>query len=275
MPSIKNRSSNQVTLLVFKDNHAARSFHISLSWISRLGLLAGILVALTVVSVLFASKAYIALRHNNSSHVENLEHELADLKIAYAALENKKDQAPVISPTSVASPKVAVNTLPLSNSSIEFPLSTLPSATVQHPVPASVPISIDSPNLKWEGKTLRLRFNIHYALDDGGTQQGSIVILARSSRSILAYPPGALNDAPTGSLISPDNGESFSVSRFREVKADFGPVSSTDSIKQVEIFLFNNEDQILVHKILQPEAKKAAPKSPKPAQPESTGDSDE
>ncbi|MGZ3708165.1 MAG: hypothetical protein ACXWPM_04980 [Bdellovibrionota bacterium] len=65
------------------------------------------------------------------------------------------------------------------------------------------------------------------------------------------------------SLIAPDKGEFFSVSRYREVKADFGPVRSQDSLKDVEILIIASNGQILIDQKLQPQ--KGAARAATPA----------
>jgi len=63
-----------------------------------------------------------------------------------------------------------------------------------------------------------------------------------------------LNPSDSSSLIAPDKGEYFSVSRMREVKAEFGPMKSSSELKTVEVFLFSGQGGLLIHQTLTPSA---------------------
>ena len=53
-------------------------------------------------------------------------------------------------------------------------------------------------------------------------------------------------------LIDPNKGEYFSVSRFRETKADFGPLPSKEWVKEVEVLVLSSSGQILIHRNIIP-----------------------
>jgi hypothetical protein len=111
-----------------------------------------------------------------------------------------------------------------------------------------------APRVTWRGKTLRVDFNLQYTHANKGSQQGKILILARGPETLLAYPDSAFAPVGSPSLVLPDHGEYFSVSRFREVNAEFGPLRSTNVIQEVEILLFNKEGKLIVYQRVKPAA---------------------
>ncbi len=232
--------SDKITVLVFKDNFAARTFQIPLAWISRFGVLATIVFSFAFMSVVFAVKYYLLASKVDLSHIQDLEQEIADLKSAPKPIEAKTNEA--------VSLKVETSPSPTQSS---FLFTMFPSSvTSLPPNQKALPFTIQKPKTVWQEDTLKVRFALEYLKNDQGSQQGRILILARGPEIVMAYPPGILNRAGAPNLISPEEGESFSVSRFREVKADFGPVTSKDAIQDVEIFIMNKDNQILIYQKL-------------------------
>jgi hypothetical protein len=81
----------------------------------------------------------------------------------------------------------------------------------------------------------------------------------------MAYPTDVFNVADSPALIVPDKGEYFSVSRIREVKADFGPARTNRDFTSVEVFLLSTDQKLLVHQFLKaPEQPVAPVKAAKP-----------
>lgn len=269
MPLESPPVSNDVTVLVFKDNHASKSFKIPLQWISRLGALLGLLAFGSLVCAYLAAKYYRTSRATSVTHVRELEQELVDLR----GKVNATAPVPIPTVTVTAAPLAQVPALPSSassSSSVTTPLffSAMP-AKVQAPPKdlATVPIALVTPKITWEGKTLSVNFALQYIRDDKGSQQGRIILLARGPETLLAYPDGALNRPTADSLVAPDQGEYFSVSRFREVHAEFGPLKSADAIQDIEAIILSQAGQVLIHQVLSPTASaKALVKPPiKPA----------
>src|SRR6185295_18743666 len=107
--------------------------------------------------------------------------------------------------------------------------------------------------------------------NSGGNQQGRIVILARGPATVVAYPEQAFNPGSSPALIAPERGEYFSVSRYRETRAEFTGFANTDVLKEVEILIFGSPAgasdesgfELLIHQRVPIEA---APKiAPRPA----------
>lgn len=103
---------------------------------------------------------------------------------------------------------------------------------------------------RWQGPILQVTFALQYIQDDGANQTGRIVVLARGPSTTAAHPAAALN-ASGGALIQPERGEFFSVSRYRAGRADFGPVTSRDQIRTIDIFVFSKDQELLLRKTLQ------------------------
>jgi hypothetical protein len=235
-----------VTVLVFKDNYAARTFNLSLNWINRLGILLGIFLALTLVSGFLAIKYYrISLLSTPTRDLE-----LDQLDKNSTSLPALPSVSKVITPAvpipSIEPATQKVTPPPLVQAIYQFSgFSDTHLGTI--PAPADLSFSVKNPRLEWKEGTLLVQFALQYIKSDQESQQGRIVILARGPDSILAYPHGILSLPGKTPLVSPDKGEFFSVSRYREVKATFGPLMSRENISSVEIFIFNTDGKILVY----------------------------
>lgn len=269
--------NDDLTVLVFKDNSVARTFKVPLGWISRLGLIVGIVTAVAVLGIFLSTRFYFLARQasksGDPSYVQALESENSDLKTnlkqaqtATAVQTTAVGPAPAPAPTvtvtvtatpaAVAPPPAAEPAQPLVMSMAAGPgFTALPSNII--PAFTDSPISIYEPKVKWAGRsssaTLKVQFFIQYTREDKGNQQGRIILLARGPQTVVSYPPGVLNGPDNSSLIAPDNGEYFSVSHVREVKTDFGPFKSSKEITSVEVFLVSADQKLLVHQILKPE----------------------
>lgn len=251
----------KVTLLVFKDNDAARTFHVPLKWVSHFGIALSLLLAFAFGGTYFGIKYYRIAARSNPLHVQELEQEIGDLKANLKNLELKTfepvaqnvDETSHSGPNTTPTPSAssggthASQTASVSTALSIFPTSTLTSLG-QFPDPQTIAISIQPIQTKWIGNKLTVQFALQYNRGDHGNQEGRILILARGPDSLLSYPSGTLNHAGTDHLISPSNGEFFSVSRFREVKAEFGPVKDPKLIEEVEVYLFGGKEDPLAYR---------------------------
>ncbi len=109
---------------------------------------------------------------------------------------------------------------------------------------------------------LKVQFGVQYT-DPTGSQQGRIIILARGPSMILSHPKKAFTATGSKSLINPNQGEYFSVSRFRETYASFGPIISRDMIENVEIIILGQNGQLLIHQMLTPSLRSEPKVEPK------------
>ncbi|MGZ6371744.1 MAG: hypothetical protein ACXWPM_13385, partial [Bdellovibrionota bacterium] len=123
--------SDQVTVLVFKDNYASRTFQFSLSWISRLGLLMGLLTAVTFLSVFFALKYFRIAHKADPTHVQDVEQELADLRTSYKAMETKATDA------EAAAAKAQSAATTAAANAATGPAAALPLAQIVPPIPTT------------------------------------------------------------------------------------------------------------------------------------------
>jgi len=258
---MKNPPSDQLTLLVFKDNRSPRTFQVSLRWLSRVGFLSvGCLIFTLFVSFLairFYRQAQM-IQFADPEHLRALESQLAILKAQPTPTATNVDsQAPPPPVTSAAG----------SPASILF--QALPaSATV-----SSAPPTLKMQNLRsrWNKHKLIVSFNLEYIGPEGGNQAGRIVILARGSSTLQSYPEGIFNTSDESVLINVDKGEYFSVSRFRETSAQFGPFTSQSAIQDLEILIFGQNQSLLVDQKIKAGTKTAG-EAPGVTQPEATPD---
>lgn len=233
--------ADDIHFLVFKDNLSPRTFRVSLGWISRLGLVFSIILSVTFLASGLAIRNYYLAKTANPIKVQDLEREIGELKNANKSLETKLAAPPQQSAQQAAQPPAQTA------GSIEAPpqgVSTLFKSATQLPAD-SVPIQMVQTTATWKNKTLNVHFNIQYTKGDGGNQQGHILILARGPNTLLAYPEGVMNNSNETSLFNPDAGEYFSVSRFRETTAEFGPVDKPSMITEVNAILFDLKGNIL------------------------------
>jgi hypothetical protein len=248
MAKTHDSNSDKLNVLVFKDNYSSRSFQIPLTWISRLGLYVFGLALVTAASSFFAIKSHLALRSTNPERVRDLEHQLSELQ---AKLSSSPAQAIANAP-SIPQPGASAGPITIAGTK----------HVAQVPQPASsLPFTIQQLSTFWRGNALRVRFAIQYTKGDGGNQQGHIVIFARGPNMTLTYPEHVLAKVDSPALIRPEEGEYFSVSRYREVNADFPPVVNRGTLTEAEIMLFDNNNQLLILERIpiKNEARTAAP----------------
>lgn len=261
---MRNPPKDLLTVLLFKDNHAPRTFRVPISWVLRFGLSLVAAISVFIFSLVLAVKFFTASRNvpqgsgEGAERILTLERELGQAReqlqaqqqaLASATQASVAAQVPAPVPTVyvTVTPSLSVQQLP--GSGVAAPggsallFGALPAETVRA---ARVPVSLTAPELTWSSNRIKIRFSISYSDTDNGRQQGRIVILARGPDSLLAYPAGALNGVDQPALVAPNRGEYFSVSRFREVEADFGPFKSRQALAQVQILLFSENGQLLL-----------------------------
>jgi hypothetical protein len=287
-------AKEDVTVVVFKDNFAARSFKVPLGWVSRLGAGVGLLLLSTALVSLVAVKYYRIAHQGDPARIGSLEEEIHELQTTNETLQAKAKAA--LDAAAAAVKNVAVQPQPTAAPVAVQPVTpppTIPTAKAQAvPItagnvllfrdlplgvlaptdPAAIPISVVTPKVTWKGKNLGVRFAIQYSGQSGGNQQGRIVVIARGPSSMLSYPDTVFNLGSSATLIAPEQGEYFSVSRYRETHAEFTGITNPASLKEVEILIFGSPAgvsdesgfELLIHQRVPIEAAPKVLPRPKP-----------
>jgi hypothetical protein len=258
MPPERQESNANVTVLVLKDNLVSRSFELPVAWFTRLGWMLGGAIGLTVLSLGIATYWGVRYHWTESERVRELELQNETIKNRLAQLDPTAFQdATSLTPTQptvsapAPVPSQAAATVVAANAPVPLPTVAL-AAPAQPAAPTSAAqassglnFRLNSPQLSWRGRTLQVRSAIQYIADDGGNQQGRIVILARGPDTLMAYPKGVLDTNQAKSLINPLRGEFFSVSRMRPIQADFGPLDADDTFTEVTVMILSQAGKLL------------------------------
>ncbi len=249
----QSQQVDRVTVLVFKDHLAARVFHIPVRWIPQLGIMAGSLILFSIVTSVLALRYY----HLASSTeplvspvgpplVTSISSNLGRSSPTAGALTDQNEsQTPQPNLPNESDLKSGAQANPLFGTlftalSADDPTAPIPSA-------ADLPIAIKNPRFSWQNDSLQFRFALQYTKTDRGSQQGKIIVLARGPSMLLTYPAGAFNSAGQTPLIDFQKGEFFSVSRYREGSATFGPLLSKDSLQELEVLILSKSGSLLLH----------------------------
>lgn len=200
-----------------------------------------VVIGLTLASLLLFLRGYqkslSAPGADARSHAEDLEKQLGELKTSYEALQARAQSG---APTNTS------GTTSVTQASGGY-FTAIPQSSLRSNLPPReiLPFRMESFKVLWKGNTLQFSSAIEYIKDDGGNQQGTFVILARGGQNIYSYPDGTFNSTNSDTLIKPELGEYFSVSRYREVKANFGPVEKHDDIQSIEVLVFDVSKQLI------------------------------
>jgi hypothetical protein len=287
---------DRLTVLVFKDNNVARTFRVPLRWITQFSWILIAFLILSTAGVGFGVYGYVhrltpitisrpSFGSGDSGRVAELEKKIQELEAkkmtAPSAADSKSTAEPEqVAPGPVFPQEPTVGTL--TDLSLKLPLfKALPDAVKTAPAdPGTLPVEITEQRVRWEGNQLKIHFALLYKNPGQGTQQGRIILLARGPSMLMAYPKRSLYSADHEVLLDTNQGEYFSVGRFREVKASFGPVSDHSELTEVEAIIIGQDGQLLFHRRFAPgqtTAQKLAPKpvAAKPAPKEKDEDEDE
>lgn len=92
---------------------------------------------------------------------------------------------------------------------------------------------------------MTLSFELHNSEPGSSVQKGYIVVLARGRNTLKAY-PDVFN--PKGAyLLDFERGESFQVSRFRVVNAQFDAADTKDPVTHFQIMIFKRTGELLLN----------------------------
>jgi len=246
-----------LTVVVFRDRLSARSFQVSLNWLTRLGWSAFVFVLVLSLVTLVALRFYVRSRSLDAEI-----YQLRQNSIAESTRETPRSIPPVA--TTSGSAGVAVQDGSLLFRDLSPQIHFRESSRIQ----------VDEVSLRYQGAFLNLRFNLRYTLNDGGRQQGHFLILARGPETLMSYPDGTLNLASDRYLIAPDRGEYFSVGKFREVEASLPAPRKKSTFKEVQVLIFDEENQLIrLHRIAVQNEGSVLRAPPPPAAPSEQSDS--
>jgi hypothetical protein len=265
MAKAKN-SDKILTVQVHHENLNPRTFRVPLRWIRQASSLAWLLLAISVVSSVFAVREFFSERSARPELVSELENEVQELKIA---LEKKADSTNT--PLQVVKPianTASNNTSPSTVPGDAKASDTKPAPAAGEPVEAkdgiwsglaenvvlppagTIPtVKLDDARVEWQGKYVNFTVNVMYRDPGKGSQQGHIVALGRANDRLFAHPEGVLNTQAASFLVDPNRGEYFSVARFRVLKAHFGPFDSTKQLAEIQVYLFDLNNKLILNQV--------------------------
>ncbi|MGE0615425.1 MAG: hypothetical protein AB7P04_07275 [Bacteriovoracia bacterium] len=253
------KKQGNLTLLIFKDDLVARTFSIPMRWFTQLGMSVGAIAAVILVLLFFSVKYYRISLKSDPSRILDLERELTDLRQSYATLQDQLAKRPKAAEQGPGLPESTDTVARTETPTTQIP--SVPSGVTATPVasasPAAsspdgaseIPIQLGGFETSWVGTHLIVRFHISYINKDGGNQQGRIGVLLKNDRIAMAYPRAVLKNAETQAL-APERGEFFSVSRYREVRAEFESVPAGQSFKEIQVLIFDKGGEVLIEKQL-------------------------
>ncbi|MBL7715058.1 MAG: hypothetical protein JNL01_06280 [Bdellovibrionales bacterium] len=267
--------SNQVTVVVMKDHLAARTFQIPLAWVGRLGLILGVLIATTVVSLGVAVRNYWIARKSDPLRLMELESEIQDLQNKINLLQTSGGQvvktvteAPAAQATAQATSAAAATEAPTATA-VPTPAESVKSDAlfggdlVISPDPKiSMPFRIESARAQWKGTKLETVFHFIYTKTDGQSQKGRFLILARGPKKIAAFPENAIQVSGQSVQLRAGEGEYFSVGKFREAVAEFDRLGDVTDITTVEVLIYDRNQKLLQQFRLTPTVSNAQGKRP-------------
>lgn len=230
---------------------------------TQFGLLLGALVVISASSLYFAVRYYREARRGDPGRVYELETELAELKSAYSELKSQAPASaplaetkvePVVSAPTVAAPPVAAPVASTLPATVEAtPVATdwlsklLPTLM---PSPDSVAIRLQNMKTWVSNGQIRVRGAFQYTRTDNGAQTGRFLIVAKGQGETIWVHPKAAWNPPSDTTIAASRGESFSVGRFREIRADFGTVAYKKAVEEVRIMVFDRDGRQLIAQVI-------------------------
>lgn len=225
----KKASNSDLGVLVFSEDLPSRTLKLPKKWFPVLGYLffcSAVIALTTTATSVFYFRKYRALKQGAPTHL--------------APQTESKPSTP---------PPPAKEEAPFKNDEPLAPaINSADFAYFGKKAVAAPKINITAPKLEWNGQSLDVKFQIQYIATDGLNQNGRIVLVARGNGIILTYPKTVITKPGVDSPLTINQGETFSVGRFRQVQASLGPITQRDSIYSLEVFIFDREGNLLVGK---------------------------
>lgn len=216
-------------LVVYKTNQAPRTFRFTSWMIYRTFILISVCTLITIICLALATRFYLKSRSQAlpvqeatltpdlKDQIETLEARLknqADIQKMPKEMDSKNPTlalfAPIISDQTLKQQKVALKNFKISQNQ----------------------------------KTISLTFELHNQQEPSGAQKGYIVVLAKGSDELKAYPKIFNIAGPY--LLDFEKGETFNVQRFRSVNASF-TIDSNVVIKNFQVLIFERNGDLLIN----------------------------
>ncbi len=180
------------------------------------------------------------------THVKQLERDLSEMEIAYHALKGKSGLVDENKDIARDGDKATNGRSEGSELVGPLPYRFLPSQVENLPAGIDPRIRLPKISVTYRKNAIYVDSAIEYVANDQGNQRGRILILARGPSHLMGYPRGILSQDNPAHILQVNKGESFSVSRYRAIKAEFKPIAHSKIIDSVQILLFNTRDQLLL-----------------------------
>jgi hypothetical protein len=236
MPPVKK--SETIFVTIFHELTEPRSFEIKLGFIRRLCLTAAAITLGFLLSTSWLMKNVWTSSRRNPAFEQNQSLAPVNLEPPLQPHLSSPEALPTLHPEPVA-----------------LQTAKLTEPTHLQPITQSAQVwYVSLVNFETMAQPEKGIFHVHFAIEVDKEKpnqhySGRIVVLVHGQGSIFSYPPEALNPSAL-SLFQISQGEAFSVSRFREVRADFEiPADIQPHLSHVEAFLFDKNSEWVTHKI--------------------------
>lgn len=257
------RTKDPVKVLIFKDGDISRGVEVSENWLLRAGLLLLSLTAVTAVSAVLAFRVYWHSRPFTDTALAT-----APAPAISVAAPTVAPATPVVSaaPTApTAAPGVTAPAAPTAAENLGRFVAQLPTSSQASEANR---LDVASPSAAWSGRSIVVRFNIQtLTAESPGARQGRFIVVVYGKSGAVTFPMETLEAAqPQTARLNLRRGETYSVARFRSVRAVVDPrpgLRETTDLR-AEVLLLDSELNLIVKKAIEVTGK---PSSVAPARP--------
>lgn len=237
------RAMSDIRLVLYKNNRAPRSIALSTRMIYRTMALAMLGAFLLVVSTGAAIHLFLAARAKTSqatsaSSATADENDIGPSNSADAQNKSLRDEIELLRVRlqNTAAAQAALKEIDKKNPALAL-FSPLVTDRTQSQDQVRIANFSYSKN---RDKTSTLTFELHNAHEGESTEKGYLVVLARGTSGLFAYPN---TFAPTGPyLLDFERGETFQVARFRMVNAQFEAEA-----QHFQVLIFTRKGELLIN----------------------------
>lgn len=252
------RTKDPVKVLIFKDGDISRGVEVSENWLLRAGLLLLSLTAVTAVSAVLAFRVYWHSRPFTDNALAPPVTVAEPMTPPSPAISVAAPAVAPVAPAVTAAPAAATLAENLSRFVAQLPTSSQASEANR--------LDVASPSATWSGRSIVVRFNIQtLTAESPGARQGRFIVLVYGKSGVVTFPMETL-EAAQPSRLNLRRGETYSVARFRSVRAVVDPrpgLRETTDLR-AEVLLLDSELNLIVRKSIEVTGK---PSSVAPARP--------